>query len=142
MRALTMDEAGFVSGGTSDYWSDPLFGDGGPLMPYSPSIVLGGTNGYGPVADDSIFSTGGVEGFGGGTCPPASVESQQIGAITGAIGAARTVLTNPLMRLVPPQIMWIIITGVIVGGAAQGVMAARITAKAECWLRDHGPLTS
>jgi hypothetical protein len=36
-------------------------------MPYSPSIVLGGISGYAPVPADSMFSTGGVEGFGGGS---------------------------------------------------------------------------
>jgi hypothetical protein len=123
MRALTIDEFGFVSGGNSDYWSDPLFGDGGPLMPYSPSIVLGGTYGYGSIADDSMFSTGGVggySGFGANTTSPASNATTQSG--WSRLGVEKQLMAMGLTGIVL-NIAADIVTAISKGTAKEGSRA-------------------
>jgi hypothetical protein len=141
MRALTVEEVGCVSGG-GDYWSDPLFGDGGPLVACSPSIVLGGTSGYAPITDGSIFSTGGVsafESFGGGgaqewaKCTVKGLWSLNTLIAMGTNAAAAfTAYCKFLDKVTPPHLKAGAIITALAVGAGIGLGKEAITSGVNC----------
>ncbi len=145
MRALTMDEVRFVSGGFDEdgwgsgpsHWLQP-----DPLKELEWDIMFGPFSGASSA--QRILASEGL-GFGGGAeCPPASTEAQQIAGITGALAGAKKVWDVKIIRLLPPYIQAALYAASVIGGAVGGVLGARAAAQAECWLKNtkQGPFVS